>query len=173
MKNYWLFFVLKRFNARGFFIANLFPTLGIGFGVTVLIVVLAVMNGFQRGYIDTVIEVSSAHVRLEGKQKELEAIEQLGGYKSFVIFKEEQALLQGRRGNQSTAMIRSLEKDVLLKDIGFKEAVKIEKGTFDIEGLDDKKNPKIVLGYELARKLSMRVGDFVQVLATSGTSETE
>ena len=77
MKSYWLFFVLKRFNAKTSFIANIFPILGIGFGATVLVVVLAVMNGFQRGYIDTVIEVSSAHVRLKGERKELESVERM------------------------------------------------------------------------------------------------
>ena len=169
----WLFFVLKRFSARSSFITAIFPILGIGFGATVLIVVLAVMNGFQRGYIDTVIEVSSAHVRLEGKQKDLKAVEEIAGYKSFIIFKEEQALLQGKRGSQNTVMIRSIEKDVLSKDAGFKNAVKMEKGRFDIEGLCDEGNTKIVLGYELARKLSIRVGDNVQVLATSGTTETD
>ena len=173
MKTYWLFFVLKRFNARTSFISSLFPMLGIGFGATVLVVVLAVMNGFQRGYIDTVIEVSSAHVRLEGEKKDLKSVEEMLGYKSFVLFKEEQALLQGKRGNQSTVMIRSIEKDVLSKDIGFKNAVKMKKGNFDIEGLDNEGTPKIVLGYELARKLGIKVAEHVQVLATSGTSETE
>jgi len=173
MKTYWLFFVLKRFNARTSFISSLFPMLGIGFGATVLVVVLAVMNGFQHGYIDTVIEVSSAHVRLEGEKKDLKSVEEMLGYKSFVLFKEEQALLQGKRGNQSTVMIRSIEKDVLSKDIGFKNAVKMKKGNFDIEGLDNEGTPKIVLGYELARKLGIKVAEHVQVLATSGTSETE
>ena len=173
MKSYWLFFVLKRFNTRSSFISSIFSILGIGFGATVLIVVLAVMNGFQRGYIDTVLEVSSAHVRLEGERKELEAVEKASGYKSFVIFKEEQALLQGERGTQSTAMIRLIEKDVLSKDEGFKNAVKMEKGRFDIEGMSDEEKAKIVLGYELARKLSIRVGDSVQVVASSGSSETE
>ena len=173
MKSYWLFFVLKRFNARSSLVSTLFPILGIAFGATVLIVVLSVMNGFQRGYIDTIIEVSSAHVRLEGKRKELETVEKIAKCESFVIFKEEQALLQGKRGFQSTAMIRLTEKNVLSKDKGFKNAVKMEKGRFDIEGIDDEKRPKIVLGYELARKLSIRVGDIVQVLATSGTSETD
>jgi len=98
MKSYWLFFVLKRFNTRSSFISSIFSILGIGFGATVLIVVLAVMNGFQRGYIDTVLEVSSAHVRLEGERKELEAVQKASGYKSFVIFKEEQVdkLTRGR-----------------------------------------------------------------------------
>lgn len=173
MKNYWLFFVLKRFNVRSSLIATLFPILGIGFGATVLIVVLAVMNGFQRGYIDTVLEVSSAHIRLEGKKNDLEEIEKISKHKSFIIFREEQVLLQGKRGNQSTAMIRSIEKDVLLKDAGFKNTVKIEKGKFDIEGFSDEKTPKIILGYELAKRLSIKVGDDVQVLATSGTIETD
>ena len=173
MKSYWLFFVLKRFNARSSLISAIFPILGISFGAMVLVVVLAVMNGFQRGYIDTVIEVSSAHVRLEGNYEDLKAVETMVGYKSFVIFNEEQALLQGKKGNQNTAMIRLIEKDVLSKDEGFKNAVKMEKGLFNIESSSSEESPKIVLGYELARKLSVRVGDTVQVLASSGSTETD
>jgi len=177
MKSNWLFFVLKKFNTqtrgRVSFITNFFPILGIGFGVTVLIVVLAIMNGFQRGYIDTIIEVSSSHVRLEASLKDLEELRRTSTYKSYVIFNEEQALLQGRGSKQCTAMIRSVEEDILSLDSGFKERTKIVKGSFDIKGLGDDGNYKIILGDELAKKLSIRVGDMLRVLASSGSSETE
>ena len=151
MKNYWLFFILKKFNMQGrgraSFITNLFPILGIGFGVTVLIVVLAVMNGFQRGYIDTIIEVSSSHVRLEGNLKDLDTLRKNSTYKSFLIFNEEQALLQGRAAQQCTAMIRAVEDDILLLDSGFAERTKMAKGTYDIKGEANEGNYKIVVGY--------------------------
>ena len=173
MKNYWLFFVLKRFNSAGkvrsTFIVNLFPVLGICFGVMVLIVVLSVMNGFQRGYIDTVIEVSSSHVRLEGKIEDLKKLEEITSYKSFVVFTEEQVLLQGKNGREGVALIRSVESNILKKDVGFKEKIKMVQGEFDL-GETQKRIIKIVLGDELAKQLSLKVADTVRVLATSGSS---
>ena len=173
MKNYWLFFVLKRFNSAGkvrsTFIVNLFPVLGICFGVMVLIVVLSVMNGFQRGYIDTVIEVSSSHVRLEGKIEDLKKLEEITSYKSFVVFSEEQVLLQGKNGREGVALIRSVESNILKKDVGFKEKIKMVQGEFDL-GETQKRIIKIVLGDELAKQLSLKVADTVRVLATSGSS---
>ena len=172
---YWLFFVLKKINSQGrkgkVAFPNLFPILGIGFGVTVLIVVLSVMNGFQRGYIDTVLEVSSSHVRLEGALKDLKEIKEMNNYKSFIFFNEEQALLQGKNDRQNTAIIRALEKDIIEKDNGFKEKVKITKGNFSLYKKGDE--TPIILGSELARALSARVGDYIQVLATSGSFDSE
>ena len=177
MKFYWLFFVLHRFNAqskaRGNFIANLFPILGIGFGVTVLIVVLSVMNGFQRGYIDTVIEVSSAHVRLQGKKEKLEELKKNSVYKSFVIFNEEEALLQGRSSIQATCMIRAVEETIYAKDEGFRDKIKIVKGVFNLQEDINVEGIKIVLGNELSRRLGVKVGNIVNVVATSGSSESD
>lgn len=168
----WVLFVLRRFNyadVRGSKSASsLFSVLGIGFGVTVLIVVLAVMNGFQRGYIDTVIQVSSAHVRLKGSYEALEKAENLNGHKSFVRFNEAQCLIQGNYGRQSGALVRAVEHDILQKDSGFADAVKIQSGLFDIE-----KDNTIVLGEELSRKLSVKAGDSIFMPAVSGEAGSD
>ena len=138
----------------------------------VLIVVLAVMNGFQRGYIDTVIEVSSAHMRLEGKIEDLKHLRKNSSYKSFVIFNEEQVLLQGKNSRQSVAMFRAVEPNILEEDIGFREKMNMVQGKFDL-GNDAGQLIKIVLGYELARHLGVGVADKVSVLATSGSSSSD
>ena len=52
-------------------IINLLSVLGIAFGVIALIVILSVMNGFQSGYINTIMEVSSGHIRLTGNYDDL------------------------------------------------------------------------------------------------------
>jgi len=177
VKNYWLLFTLHRFNLKSrsstSFISSLFPVLGIGFGVTVLIVVLAVMNGFQRGYIDTIIEVTSAHLRLSGNIDDLQKLQKMGEYKSFVIFNEEQSLLQGYASRQGSAMIRTVENDIREKDAGFREKLEMVQGIFDIEGKTEDGMPKIVLGEELARHLAIGVSDTVKVIATSGDVESD
>ena len=62
----WILFVLRRFNAADTkgrsAVTGILSVLGIAFGVTVLIVILAVMNGFQRSFIDTILQVSSTAV---------------------------------------------------------------------------------------------------------------
>lgn len=174
---YWFLFTLKRFgfkrHSAASLLASLFPVLGIGFGVTVLIVVLAVMNGFQRGYIDVIIEVTSAHLRLQGDKSDLQDLRRSGGYKSFVIFNEEQSLLQGFGSRQGSAMIRAVENDIIEKDNGFKEKLKIVEGVFDLKGKSEEGLVKIVLGEELARHLRVEVSDVVKVIATSGDAESD
>ncbi len=45
---------------------SMLATLGICFGVMTLIVVMSVMNGFQMKFIDSIMEVSSYHIRVTG-----------------------------------------------------------------------------------------------------------
>ena len=63
----WILFVLRRFNSADTkgrsSISTLFSILGIAFGVMVLTVILSIMNGLQMGYIDTILQVSSGHIR--------------------------------------------------------------------------------------------------------------
>lgn len=167
----WIFFVLHRFNTADTkgrsSISTLFSILGIAFGVMVLTVILSVMNGFQMGYIDTIMQVSSGHIRLYGEENELKKAEDLKLHKSFFIFQESQTLMQGNYGKQSGVLIRAVESDVLQKDRGLAEALKMYSGSFNIS-----KEYSITLGYQLARHLGVKVGDNVNILAVSGSAET-
>ena len=69
MKNLkWIYYITKRFSRvdgkTRSAVTSVMPALGIGFGVMALIVVMAVMNGFQRGSIDALLEISSYHIRV-------------------------------------------------------------------------------------------------------------
>ncbi|EFW39395.1 FtsX-like permease family protein [Treponema phagedenis] len=167
----WIYFILKRFNAadtRGrSAITGIFSIAGISLGVTALIVILSVMNGFQMGFIDAILQVSSAHLRLSGAKTDIEHAEKFGGYVSFYRFSEAQTLMEGNCSRQQGALLRAVPTDLRAKDSGFNEIVKIMSGTFDLE----KKNT-VVLGYELARQLSIKTGDIITVLAVSGSSDT-
>ena len=168
----WIFFVLRRFNyadTRGrSSVSTVFSILGIAFGVMVLIVVLAVMNGFQRGYIDTILEVSSGHIRLYGTIEELKKAENMNMYKSFFVFREAQTLIQGLDGRQQGILIRAVEQDVLKKDPGFAKTVKTVLGSFNLS-----KENSVVIGYELSRLLSVKPGDCVSIVAVSGSSKMD
>ena len=132
----WIFFVLNRFNSADTkgrsSISTLFSVLGIAFGVMVLTVVLSIMNGLQMGYIDTILQVSSGHIRLYGEKEDLKEAENLNLHKAFFIFQESQTLMQGNYGKQHGVLIRSVEEDIMQKDKGLASALKITSGSFNI-----------------------------------------
>ena len=168
----WIFFVLRRFNAADTkgrsAITGILSVLGIAFGVTVLIVILAVMNGFQRSFIDTILQVSSAHVQLYGSESALEKARAAGGFQSFYIFSETQTIMQGNYGRQQPAILRAVPETILSDDRGFAAAVTMMEGRFDLSAPHS-----VVLGYELARMLSVSAGDKISLLALSGSADTD
>jgi lipoprotein-releasing system permease protein len=149
-------------------LTSLLSALGIAFGVTALIVVLAVMNGFQLGYIESILEVSSSHVRLVGTPDEIERIASLPGVRSVTVFSESQALVQGKYDRQEGAVVRSVPEDILERDAGFARNMRIEEGSFDLSG-----SRTVALGYELARMLSVKPGDSVAIVALAGDASTD
>lgn len=168
----WVFFVLRRFNAADTkgrsAITGVLSILGITFGVTVLIVILAVMNGFQRSFIDTILQITSAHVQLHGSKADLKKAQESEKFQSFYIFSEEQTIMQGNYGKQQPAVLRAVPDTILDDDKGFAGAVTMMEGSFDLSG-----PYSIVLGYELARMLSVSVGEEISLLALSGNAGTD
>ncbi|MDR0556600.1 MAG: ABC transporter permease [Treponema sp.] len=174
----------RKKGAPGASPAPILAILGIGVGVLALIVIIAVMNGFQLGFIESIIEISSFHVRVEipavsaddfdsvfieiDEQNALmdavaEQLRTIPGVVSAAPFRELYAILRGKRSGQEGALIRGLVPNVLEQDAGMAEKLEIERGAFDLT------EPKsIVLGAELASRLYVRVGDTVELASLSG-----
>ncbi|MDR0876760.1 MAG: ABC transporter permease [Treponema sp.] len=166
----WIGFVAGRYVRRGRknspspFLA----ILGIATGVLALIVILAVMNGFQLGFIESILEISSYHLRLENfppeKTAELqEKITAVSEVNAAVPFREFQGLIRGSRGRQQAVLVRGLPSDALETDAAMNAKMEFESGSFDIA-----ENHSIILGSELARRLSVRPGDEVTLFSISG-----
>lgn len=168
----WILFVLRRFNAADTkgrsAVTGILSVLGIAFGVTVLIVILAVMNGFQRSFIDTILQVSSAHVQLYGSADMLEKAKAAGGFQSFYVFSETQTVMQGHFGRQQPAVLRAVPETIKTDDPGFAQTITVMEGDFDLSAPQS-----VVLGYELARMLSVSAGDHISLLALAGTADTD
>lgn len=168
----WVLYVAGRFGTADYrgrsALTSLLSVLGIAFGVTALIVILSVMNGFQLGYIESILEVSSSHVRLSGSADDIEKIRSLPGVRSITVFSESQTLIQGKYERQEGALLRAVPQDILTTDRGFAAHVTMAAGDFDIAG-----KGTVVLGYELARALSVKPGDTVSVIAVSGDASTD
>lgn len=168
LRQHWILFVARRISR---FDGNHFKnstsrlaSLGVLFGVMALIITLSVMNGFQMSFIDSILELSSYHVQVEG-------VEQfqcdLKNVKAVVPFYEAQGLMAGTGSSQSGAIVRAVPHNVMELDEGFRKEMKIVSGSFDLTEDDS-----IVIGNGLARSLGLRKGSVVDIVALSGSSET-
>ena len=166
----WRYTRAGRAGRRNAFISfiSLVSMLGIGLGVAALIIVLSVMNGFQKEVSDRMLK-AIAHVQLMDENgnaiadwaalaRKAEALEP--GIRAAAPYTETQSLLahgDGMRG----AVVRGVEPA---------EEADINELASDLKhnGLLDKLAPgswNIVLGAELARSLGVSVGDQVTVIA--------
>ena len=167
---HWIGFVAARYVSRGRrnSPSPVFSVLGIATGVLALTVIISVMNGFQLGFIESILEISSFHLRLEGIPPTLEAgitarISALPEVVSVLPFRELNVLLRGRPPNPRGALIRGIPADALMRDPGLAGRLEIEEGYFDLG-----ESGNIVLGAELARHLSLRAGDKFNLLSITG-----
>ena len=171
----WIFFVSRRFakvdRSGRSAVTGFLASLSICFGVMTLIVTVSVMNGFQMGFIDSIMEISSAHIRVTAPQDfDQQAFEQQCfrpelGVVAMEPMYEAQSLLASATGRQAASLIRAVSPDIMYTDAGFAQEMQMISGEFDLS-----RPGYIVLGSQLARQLGVRVGSTVNMLALSGGS---
>jgi lipoprotein-releasing system permease protein len=161
----WIWFIAVRsvFRRQKKSPSPVLSVLGIATGVFALIVIIAVMNGFQLGFIESILEISSYHLRIgpvaaDKTDEAGAAILNLPGIEAVVPFREFQGLIRGRRGGQQAALVRGLPADALMRDTVMAARLDFEEGFFD---LNDKYS--VLLGTELARRLGVRTGNEISL----------
>lgn len=174
----WIFFVSRRFakvdRSGRSAVTGFLASLSICFGVMTLIVTVSVMNGFQMGFIDSIMEISSAHIRVTAPQDfDQQAFEQQCfrpelGVVAMEPMYEAQSLLASATGRQAASLIRAVSSDIMYTDAGFAQEMQMISGEFDLS-----RPGYIVLGSQLARQLGVRVGSTVNMLALSGGSDVD
>ncbi len=151
--------------------SSILAVAGIGVGVMALIVVLSVMNGFQLGFIDSILEISSFHLRVEPPPAQetddalLSELRGARGVSSALPFVELQTIVRGGRRAQQGCLVRGIPADTADFDPGLVSRLDFEEGSFD---LSDPRS--ILLGAELARSLGAGVGDELSLLSLSGSA---
>jgi lipoprotein-releasing system permease protein len=153
-------------------------SLGICFGVMTLIVTLSVMNGFQRSYIDSIMEISSAHIRFQKENSDdgltsgeiLEILKSDPSVVAATLFYEAQTLMTGKGGieRQQAALIRAVPANITELDAGFAREAQTRRGAIDFSA-----SHSIVLGSSLASMLGVTTGGTVNLLALSGGSDVD
>ncbi len=151
--------------------ATILSVAGVAVGVMTLTAVLGVMNGFQLGFIESILELSSYHIQIErtdGRPLEpalLQRLERLPMVTALVPFSEQQVIMEGRFTGGRGCLLRGVPADVARLDPGFRSRLQIVEGVFQL-----REPTHMVLGVELARHLGVGAGDSVSALALGGES---
>ena len=154
---------------------------GLAAGTATLLVVLAVMNGFQLGFIENIVEIGSYHVRVApGEQsagasaatadREAFAARLAGvdGVSAAVPFAELPALISpsgARPGASRGLVLRVVPPDVRRLDAGFARRIRMVAGEFAVQ-----EPGSAVVGAELAGWLGVLPGDTVAVVTLDGAA---
>jgi lipoprotein-releasing system permease protein len=145
--------------------------LEIAAGVLALTIIISVMNGFQLGFIENILEISSYYVRVDNFNRDnidlIDKIKKINGVKSVVPFKETQGVLSGViEGIQIPVVARGLPASAFSEDLGMSAQIKFLEVDGEINSL--LKNKKaIVIGSELKENLALEIGDAVDLLSIS------
>ena len=163
----WIWFIATRYIFRKQKKSHtaVLSILGIATGVFALIVIIAVMNGFQMGFIESILEISSFHIRIgslpaEKMEEARSALLTVQGIESAVPFNEFQGLARGRRSGQQGVLVRGLPHNTPELDAAMAQLLDFEDGFFDLNFRQD-----ALLGAELARWLGVRTGDEVTLFS--------
>lgn len=140
---------------------------GIMLGVAVLIIVMAVMNGFRAELTDKILGFKG-HITIYGQQETIEQydpivdiIRGLDGVVRVTPLIESQVMAQGPR-----TMTGALVRGVTPEDL---QDISIVSGNIIFGSLDDfKGGHAIIIGQRMAQNLGIRVGDAVTLLSPEG-----
>ncbi|HPM73293.1 MAG TPA: ABC transporter permease [Spirochaetales bacterium] len=152
----WVLFVARRwFGSSDRTGPSLGPaTAGIAVGVAALLCVIGVMNGFQMGYIDAVLDLDSYHIRLPSGDA-VAVLAALPDAEAAVPFVDLRTLAANRRGKAAALRIKVLPDDALERDRSLAARMELRSGEY---------GGGVVVGSVLARQLDLRVGDTLSVL---------
>jgi lipoprotein-releasing system permease protein len=158
---------------------------GIAVGVMTLTVVLAVMNGFQLGFIESIVGISSYHLQLQPDRASTKErgnaanrgaapldpsvvvkIRAVPSVAAVVPFVERQALVEGVFQRPRACSIRAVPPDLFSLDPSQADMLSVREGSFDLRD-----GHSLVIGSELAAGMGTRIGDVLSL--TSFASDAE
>ena len=151
--------------------APLLSLIGLAVGVLALNAVLSVMNGFQLTFIESLLELSSSHLRwspADGQpHPDQEArLATVQGVRAVVPTTEGQTLIRGPLGGRRGAVLRGFPQDALTRDPVLAARLGLEpqpQAGRELPGAG-----QVLLGAELARSLGVVPGDRVQLTSLTG-----
>ncbi len=143
---------------------------GISIGVMALVSVLGVMNGFQLGFIEDIININSFHIRVYSDQIEIDMetlaiLKETEGVKSVLPFMDIQTLVKGDYSGYEAVNIRAVPGNIREYDPSMADQLNIIDGELEI-----KDNNSILLGRQLASRLGVGVNDNISLVSMEGSN---
>jgi lipoprotein-releasing system permease protein len=153
-------------------VISAFSVLGVMLGVMTLIIVLGVMNGFEKdlkdkilGTVSHLVVMSHSNRAVTGWPQLMERIRVLDGVKATTPYIYGQAMLS-TRGKVRGVVVRGIDPETAGQVIslpGYLERGSLQELPAKAEGPDG-----IIIGRELATLNSLHVGDVVQLISPQG-----
>lgn len=174
MRGGWILFLARRYfrtkrRNRGL-APSVLSVAGIAVGVMTLVSVLGVMNGFQLGFINDILAISSYHLRVtlpagSLSDAQLSRLRSLPGIEAVLPFRDVQTMISSGNGDFQAAVVRGVPGDAAALDPSLAAHLNVISGTLSLSH-----NRSIVMGYGLAENLGVRVGDTVSIVSLAGGS---
>jgi lipoprotein-releasing system permease protein len=145
-----------------------FSFIGIMLGVTALIVVMAVMNGFRSELITRILGINGHIVvqmidgPMKGYADMADHFAKVPGVKFAIPFVDGEILAQGKGGNNSGALVRGIRAD----DLSKLKLVSDNIREGDLVGFAS--GDGILIGSRLAQELGVGAGDSITLLSPDG-----
>ena len=144
--------------------------IGVAIGVATLIVVMSVMNGFREELLTKILGLNGHFSAFPIEQKftdykdVVDGLERVDGVTFAVAFAEGQALASGAAGQSTGVTVRGMDIDTIQKlDLLYNGA---EQGGWD--SWDTSQG--VAIGYRLAQKLGVGIGDPVTIINPNGST---
>jgi len=158
-----------RRRAQGMGVSAL-SVIGIAVGVATLVTVLAVMDGFQMGFMENIVEIDSYHLRLvpggaetaELAREDLDSLAERVAATAAVPFSDGQVLAGSPYSRQVYCQVRVAPEDLLERDPALRGMLVLEEGSFDLS-----REGGVVVGAELAVSIGARRGDGIEITSMS------
>ncbi len=175
----WILYIAGRFlkakRRNGNVTPSLFSILGLATGVLTLISVLSVMNGFQLGFIEDILEIGSYHVRVYPPRDSdvasiLGNIRTADKVRSAVPFIDVQTMLEGPFSGTRGCNVRGIDPLVPLLDSSWAEQMDLGEALTDAGNSGGIEPGTVWLGSVLANNLGLIPGDKVSFLSMAGNS---
>lgn len=148
---------------------SVFAVAGISIGVMALVSVLGVMNGFQLGFIEDIININSFHIRVYSDQTDIDneilnALIKTNGVKSVLPFIDIQTLVKGEFSDYEAVNVRAVPGNIREYDPVMVDQLNIINGELKIEGENS-----ILLGQQLASRLGVGVDSNISLVTMEGS----
>ena len=154
---------LRPKRKQGFLkIISLFSFLGIMLGVSILIIVMSVMNGFRADLTDKIIGLNPHLILQINNKKDLNSI------KKNLTFKYKEINITETISGEGIILTNNKAKGILIK--GIKESEKSQSflNKEIIKGsLNDFISGTVMVGGELAYNLNLKIGDKINIVSSS------